>query len=183
MGALHDFYECRAQSHAAEDLPLWREIYERAFGDCTIISHRADGEHQRAGIDRSIILPDATRLLIDEKIRGRNRTTNKVYADIALEFEHRYTNGRVLPGWVNKPLRCHYIAYAIAPLGKAYLLPVIQLQAAWRKNQETWKSNFNVITARNHGYSTLSLTIPVADLFRAIGDAFRVNFTPTETPE
>lgn len=184
VAEVHDFFECRARSHEAEDLPLWGEVYKQAFGEtCKIISHRQDGDHQRAGIDRSIILSNSSQLLIDEKIRGRCKKTGKIYTDIALEYEHKYSNGRILPGWVCKPLRCHYIAYAIAPLGKCYLLPVPQLQKAWADNKEMWKKSYPSIVAFNRGYTSHSVGVPVDILFKAIGKALRLGFTPTEIEE
>lgn len=44
----HNFAECLAASHAAEDLPLWRECYRQWFpGFVAMTSHRRDGEQQR----------------------------------------------------------------------------------------------------------------------------------------
>lgn len=183
-GVVHDFWKCRADSHASEDLPFWGEVYREAFGEnCKMISHRQDGEHQRAGIDRSVILPNAKQILIDEKCRGRNRATGKVYNDIALEYEHKYTNGRILPGWVCKPLRADYIAYAIVPLGKCYLLPVIELQKSWRQNKAEWLSRFPTIQAQNQGYVSYSCILEIPTLFKAIGNCLRVSFTAGEVCE
>jgi hypothetical protein len=36
-----------------------------------MIDHRQDGEHQRAGIDRSIVLNNSKQILIDEKVREK----------------------------------------------------------------------------------------------------------------
>lgn len=180
---LHNFAESLAASHAAEDLPLWREVYRAAFKDMTeMISHREDGEHQRAGIDRSIILKNSKQLLIDEKIRGRNKKTGKVYDDIALEFWSDRDNR--IPGWVCKPLRADYIAYAIAPLGKCFLLPVPQLQMAWSMHGEQWKGDFRIIDAHNEfrgrRWVTQSVVVPTKTVFGAIGQCLRVQFQPTE---
>ena len=37
-----------------------------------MVDHRDDGEHQRAGIDRSVILANSKQLLIDEKVRNKD---------------------------------------------------------------------------------------------------------------
>ena len=67
---MHDFRDSLAKSHAAEDLPLWREVYEKAFPFFQeMLNHRMDGEHQRAGVDRSIILYNSKQILIDENVR------------------------------------------------------------------------------------------------------------------
>ena len=86
MAHVHSFAESLQFSHAADELPIWKEMYEQAFpGMTAMINHRQDGEHQRAGVDRSVILANSKQLLIDEKIRGRNKKTGKVYEDIALD--------------------------------------------------------------------------------------------------
>lgn len=175
---VHEFDDSLRRSHAAEDLPFWEECYRNAFGDfAAMVNHRKDGEHQRAGIDRSIILSNAKQYLVDEKVRW------DAYDDIALEYLSNDRSGT--PGWVCKPLRADYIAYAVAPKGICYLLPVPQLQQAWRINGDAWKSNgeikrpgFKICRAPNRGYVTLSVAVPVDVLFPAIGAALRVAFTP-----
>ena len=130
----------------------------------------APKEQQRAGIDRSVILANSKQILIDEKIRM------KAYTDILLEYWS--DRDRRVPGWVCKPLRCDYICYAIAPLGRAYLLPVPQLQQAWLKYSDDWRAAYRDCNAQNRGYVTVSCPVPVADLFKAIGECLRVGFTP-----
>lgn len=181
---MHDFAESLKASHAASDLPIWEEIYRQAFPSfAAMIDHRQDGEHQRAGIDRSVILENSKQILIDEKVRGRNKKTGAVYDDIALEYWSNF--GARTPGWVCKPLRADFIAYAIAPLGKCYLLPVIQLQIAWDRCGEHWIDKYPPIHAKNASgyggsYTTVSVGVPVKDVFREIGGALRVTFQPSE---
>lgn len=167
---MHDFDESLARSHSASDLPIWLEIYRKAFPDMlACLDHRQDGEHQRAGIDRSVILENSKQLLIDEKIRWT------AYNDILLEYLS--SRERNVPGWVCKPLRCDYICYAFATTGKAYLLPVPQLQSAWRVHGHEWIAAYREIQARNKSYTTISVAVPVDVLFRAIGQALRIDFT------
>ena len=105
MSAVHDFADSLAASHRASDLPIWEEIYRKSFPDfLAMVDHRQDGEHQRAGIDRSVILENSKQILIDEKIRW------KPYPDIAVEYLSNDRTGA--PGWACKPLRADYIAYA-----------------------------------------------------------------------
>lgn len=175
---MHDFRDSLAKSHAAEDLPLWREVYEKAFPFFQeMLNHRMDGEHQRAGVDRSIILYNSKQILIDEKVRFKNEKTGKVYTDILLEYLSDVQ--RKQPGWVCKPLRCDYIAYAIAPIGKCYLMPVPALQTAWAKYGSKWIEDFPICDAHNTTWTTRSVAVPVAALFPALGEMLRVNFTPT----
>lgn len=113
-----------------------------------------------------------------------NKYTGQVYEDIALEYwsdEYRH-----IPGWVCKPLMCDYIAYAIAPLGKGYLLPVIQLQRAWVIHSEEWLEIYPPIKAKNYDprsgrrWTTVSVGVPVQTVFTAIGSGLRCNFDPIE---
>jgi len=173
MQAVHDFADSLAASHRASDLPIWEEIYRKSFPDfLTMADHRQDGEHQRAGIDRSVILENSKQILIDEKIRW------KPYADIAVEYLSNDRTGA--PGWACKPLRADYIAYAIAPLGICYMLPVIQLQQAWKRKGDFWVNTCFQVKAPNRGYSTLSAAVPVNELFAEIGRALRVPFEALE---
>lgn len=167
----HDFKESLESSHAASDLPIWEKIYSAAFPTMqTFVDHREDGEHQRAGIDRSVILNNSKQILIDEKIRW------KPYPDILLEYWSNYE--RRVPGWVCKPLRADYICYAVAPLGKAYLLPVPQLQMAYSKDGELWRQSYKICEAKNKNYTTVSVAVPVKVLFQSIGQSLRISFDP-----
>jgi hypothetical protein len=168
---IHTFRSSLAASHSASDMPFWEECYKKAFP--TMIGmhdHRQDGPHQRQGIDRSVVLGNGKTLWIDEKVRF---TT---YEDIVLEEWSSWE--RKVPGWVAKPLFADYIAYAIAPLGKCFVLPVLQLQQAWRVRGELWRSLYRRIPVPNAGYTTVCWAIPVPVLFQAIGDCLRVRFTP-----
>jgi hypothetical protein len=176
---MNDFDDDLKFSHSCEDLPCWEQIYRAAFPTMlTMTSHRQDGDHQRLGVDRTIVLANSKTIKIDEKARREN------YGDIALEFISN--DKKKTPGWVEKDLLCDYIAYAIMPVGIAYLLPVLQLQLAWSEKKEEWlakaenpkEKKFKICKARNYGYTTHSLALPVEILFPAIGAAFRVNFTP-----
>lgn len=170
---IHDFNDSLSRSHCASDLPIWLEIYRKAFPSLqAAIDHRQDGEHQRAGIDRSVVLANSKQILIDEKVRW------KAYDDIALEYWS--DRDRRIPGWVCKPLRADFICYAVAPIGRAYLLPVPQLQQAWHRYGDTWAAQYRDCNASNRGYVTVSCPVPVAVLFKAIGECLRVSFTPQE---
>jgi len=187
MTEYHNFNESLAVSHAAEDLPFWEEVYRKAFPKMSaMISHRQDGFHQRQGIDRSVILSNSKQIRIDEKVRGRNKKTGRVYDDIILEFMS--DEERQEAGWVCKPLLADYIAYAIAPLGKCYILPVEQLQTAWQINGGRWKEEgyadqgrriiraVNKCNRSGRLWTTLSVNVTVKELFREIGNCLRVTF-------
>jgi len=176
---MHDFRESLNMSHRAADWPGWASLYKRFFP--TMIGfhdHRQDGDHQRAGIDRSVVLEHAKTIWIDEKVRGRNRKTGLVYDDILLELFSDVDRQSL--GWVVKPLQCDYIAYLIAPLGRCYLLPVLQLQLAWSRHGQRWQKDYGHRHAQNPGWTTVSVPVPVMVLMPAIGGALRGTFDPWE---
>lgn len=180
-GPIHVFEKSLAESHKAEELPIWREIYEKAFPDMiAMISYRENGEHQRAGIDRGVYLENSRQILIDEKAHWTTFTT------VALEYVSNASANPPTPGWICKSLRAEYIAYAFIPFGKCYLFPVLQLQQAWNKNKETWMQKFPCREAKNgdtHGnikYVTKFVGVPPDTIMAAIGQCLRVTFTPME---
>jgi hypothetical protein len=182
MSEPHNFKECLYFSHHAEALPLWRACYSQWFpGHVACTSHRADGQFQRLGVDRSVVLSTGKQVFVDEKVRRRNLKTGKVYEDIALEFVSNTRSGA--PGWVCKALLADFIAYAIAPLGIAYLLPVLQLQAAWQRHGTEWRGRYKLVEAENEGYWTLSTAVPHKALFAAMGNFHRARFDPVELNE
>jgi len=160
-------------SHKCEDAPCWQEIYSKAFPDMQkILSHKADGNHQRNGIDRSIIMTNSKQILVDEKARRIKDT-----GDIMLEY---VSNDRTKTlGWAEKALLADYIAYAFIPSGTAYLFPVLQLQSAWAKNKEKWINEYGTKIARNESYNTLNCPVKTNVLFAAIGAMLRVTFATT----
>ena len=169
MTEYHDFNQCLELSHAAEDLPIWEEVYQKAFPTMqTMLNHRQDGDHQRVGIDRSVILSNGKQILIDEKVRP------KPYPDILLEVWS--DKKRRKPGWVAKDLLCDYIAYAVLPLEVCYLLPVPQLRLAWRRKGLDWYNNNFKPQAKNKGYVTECVVVPADELLSEINSALVVNF-------
>lgn len=174
-GLEHDFTSSLAYSHAAEDLPLWEQVYRRAFWNFQgMHNHRQDGDHQRLGVDRTVVLSNGKCIAIDEKVRDVD------YGDILLEY---WSNEeRRVPGWVCKPLLCDFIAYAVKPAGKCFLLPVPALQLAWQIHGDEWRTKWKRIEAVNRvgagHYTTVSVGVPIKVLFPAIGSALRIDFDP-----
>lgn len=169
---MNDFKKDLEYSHLCEDAPCWLEIYKKAFPTMIeIISHRQDGWHQRAGVDRSVILANSKQILIDEKARRIKDT-----GDIMIEYVSNDKNNS--PGWAEKSLKCDYIAYAFMPSGVAHLFPVIQLQSAWFKNKLNWLEKYKTRAAVNETYKTLNCPVPTNELYRAIGQCLRITFEP-----
>lgn len=186
-----DFDADKSMACAASELPFWDQVYRGAFPNFHAShTHNGYGDHQKAGVDRTIICSNSKTFLIDEKIRGRNKKTGRVYDDIALEYEHEYTSGHVTKGWVEKELLCDYIAYAIAPLGVCYLLPVPALQMAWKTNKNAWLSKARDKGNRHHRITEAQnvyngsrwvsrcLTVSVNTLYTSMGNILRQRFDP-----
>lgn len=104
---------------------------------------------------------------VDEKIRTAD------WPDILLE--QWSDEARRVPGWVQKPLACDFIAYAYAPSGVCYLLPVVPLQRAWRQRGKVWLSQFGTRRAHNPGYVTVGVPVPRGVLMEAIVEAMFVS--------
>ncbi len=77
-------------------------------------------------------------------------------------------------GWTQKPLACDFIAYAYAPSGVCYLLPVAPLQRAWRQRGREWVEQYGTRRAINPGYVSVGIPVPRAALMAAIAEAMMV---------
>ena len=165
----NDFKKDLAFSHAAEDWAIWGKIYNKAFpGNHGFTNERKNGQAQHLGIDRTIILKSGKAIYIDEKVRRKD------YGDILLEYvSNDKTKSK---GWVEKPLFCDYIAYAILESNVCYLLPVPQLQKIWAENKSVWLKKYKTKSAQNKYYNTLNCPVPIAVLFSAIGQSLRISF-------
>lgn len=167
----HDFEASLALSQSYTDAPWWIEIYRRAFPTLvSAVSVREDGWAQRAGIDRVLTLGCGRTYTVDEKVRTND------WPDILLE--QWSDEERRIPGWVQKPLACDFIAYAFAPSRRCYLLPVALLQRAWRLNGRRWIEVYGQRRAKNTSWVSTSVPVPIAVLERAIMAAMVVGPVP-----
>lgn len=167
LSAVHDFRDSLRKSAEQADNPIWESVYRKAFPTFDAMSCvRKDGWAQRGGIDRVVVLSSGRTLTVDEKVRDRD------YGDILLEY---WSNEqRKVPGWVAKDLACDYIAYAILPTKKCYLLPFQTLRKAWQENRKAWVQNYRRIEAQNSGYVTVSVGVPVPVLMGSLTKAMEV---------
>lgn len=173
---VHSFQESLAKSHAQEDAPWWFDVYSKAFpGFASMVSVRSDGWAQRGGIDRVITLKSGRTVTVDEKVR------EKPWPDILLE---RWSDKRrETAGWMQKDLACDYIAYAFIPTQRCYVLPFLQLRAAWLRHGREWiqkaesqQDGFKIITANNGSYVTENVAVPIADLMDALAEAQKIEW-------
>jgi hypothetical protein len=164
---IHSFTASLARSEQEAENPIWRRIYTSAFPTLvSLVSVRADGWAQRGGIDRVLTLSSGKTLTVDEKVRTRD------YGDILLEYWS--DERRRIPGWVAKDLACDFIAYAMLPTKRCFLLPFHQLRSAWRANGRAWVSDYPKIVAENENYQTISVGVPIDVLFSSMREAMTI---------
>lgn len=172
---VHDFQQYLEKSHHCQDLPFWGDVYKAFFGDgIVIIKHSASGEHQKAGIDRSVVLPDSSIYRIEEKVDYHHN--QNMFIEYWSDWENK------VPGWINKPLRCDYIVYAILALGEAYFFKPLPLQRAWVNNRERWIETYHEKRIsnqlRNHEWTTVGVPVPVNEVYRQYKLCHRIHFSP-----
>ncbi|OQB36864.1 MAG: hypothetical protein BWY09_01778 [Candidatus Hydrogenedentes bacterium ADurb.Bin179] len=168
---LHHLYP--KQSHENEGAGFWVEAYNYFFPNhAAVIRHSQNGDHQRLGIDTTVVMPNSKTYRIDEKLRRGEWT------DILLE-EYSDRDRHTL-GWIIKPVLCDFFLYAVPAAGKAYLLPCGPLQAAWRANADQWRRTCKRITVDNHDpatgrtWTSINWAVEENVLFPAIGAQFRL---------
>lgn len=168
----HDFQTQLKFSEKASHEPFWDAVYRKAFPG--LVNHMlcsGDQPTQRMGVDRLVYLNNDRVLRIDEKKR------DKVYPDILLEYisNDQAKDPEKRAGWINKNLVIDYIAYAFMPTQKVYLLDWLTLRRAWVMNGEVWKQKHRRVPAKNVGYTTWSVAVPITVLQKAMSEAALVS--------
>jgi hypothetical protein len=169
-------------SEQQANAPWWEEVYRQAFPDMVSMQKiPGPSRAQENGVDRLIFLGRDKVVRVDEKTRRKD------WDDILLELlscEERKT-----PGWLTRPLTADFIAYAFEPSRRCYLLPVLQLQRAWRLNGAFWSDlatrahdGFSFrrgSTGSNGGgvlYHALNIVVPTDALLDAIRGALLIRW-------
>lgn len=161
---VHNFNERLRYSQQASAESFWNRVYTKAFPD--MVNHmpcNGNTLSQRLGIDRVIHLSSGRTLYIDEKKR------EKVYSDILLEYISNDSSGT--PGWMDKDLQIDYLAYAFMPTKRVYLFDWLMLRRAWLQYKDTWLNKYERIPAKNEGYTTWSVAVPIPVLHKAVRTA------------
>lgn len=181
MSRVHRFAHSLALSQDSSRRPFWEQVYRDCFpGFLSMTTIEPDGIAQRAGIDRIVTLSTGKHIYIDEKYR------NQPHEDICLEVWSDVERG--VHGWLQKEVWSDFVAYAIPAFKRCYLLPTLQLQAAWRRRESEWReradhkfNGFRWIRAENatngRTWTTESIAVPFELLFTALDCELRVSWT------
>ena len=153
-------------SEKASEEDFWQQIYKKAFPNMVNnMQCKGNNQGQMLGIDRIIYLKSGKELRIDEKKRREN------WDDIILEYEHINDDGNKTPGWIEKDLFIDYLAYAFMPKKLVYLFPWEMLKRAWLKYKIEWKWKYPIPPAKNEGYETYNVAVPINVLRQAVSSA------------
>lgn len=184
---VHNFQEQLEYSADLSDESSWVSFYKRLWPEM-IAAVRIDknSQFQKWGIDREILLPNGKRFTIDEKKRKLD------YNDLLLEewsvCDFDYKNKKVIrgkkAGWAVDPdKRCDFVAYAIQPAGKCFLLPFEMTRQTCIHNLPKWKQNQNWYPkpAGNNGYTTVSIAVPFSEFRIRLWEQMHRKFG-SETP-
>jgi len=176
---VHDFHEQKRFAESVRVEAFWIDIYRRAFPDMVSCHLNArDNGAQRAGVDRLILLRSTKMLHIDEKVR------KVVRDDILLEYLSNDETQAL--GWIEKDLTIDYLAYAMLPALRCYLFPWQMLRRAWLAHRERWiaygrrrERGFSCPPpARNKGYRTHSVCVPIKTLREVVSAAHVIQLDP-----
>ena len=160
---INDFETDLRYSYESSIEEFWDAVYKKAFPDLVNTEKCTDLHWQRQGVDRVINLSSGHTLHVDEKCR------REVYQDILLEYTSNDTTGS--PGWIEKTLGIDYLAYAFMPIETVYLFPWQMLRRAWLHYGAEWKKEYKNVPAKNQGYTTWSVVVPIKVLRGAVNSA------------
>jgi len=131
---IHDFGDQLRWSQDMSLEPSWVAFYRRLWPEM-VAAIRVDmnGMLQHSGVDRIILLSNGKQITIDEKKR------KTWYGDILLEewSVWRGTPDNSIVGWtLDRRKQCDYIAYAVIPAKRCWLLPFELLRQAMIWNMD-----------------------------------------------
>lgn len=155
----NDFNKQNNKSHSAEVTEFWLAVYMQYFSNMVCwMSPTQKCKAQFAGIDRVILLDNSRTVFIDEKIR------EKEWGDIL--FEYVSNNKTMSKGWMDKDLTIDYLAYGFLDTEKAYIFDWRVLKRIWRFYKNKWIAQYPKIEAKNKGYTTISVAVPISEVLK-----------------
>ena len=161
MNVVHRFVDDLTYSNNLSDEPTWVEFYRRVWPTMiACVRYDNHSQWQKWGVDREIKLANGKQFTIDEKKRRDD------WGDIALElWSVWYSRGdrRNRPGWAaDEHKRCDFVAYAIVPARRCYLLPTELTRLAFRSNLQEWfkSKRCQMRDSQNEGYVTRNMCVP-----------------------
>jgi hypothetical protein len=151
----NDFHKDLKYSFSKKD--FWAKVYKKAFSIMTgIVDLSDDKKAQAEGIDTIIKLPYGGILSIDEKMRRQYRP------DVLIEYVSNDKSNS--PGWIEKDLKIDFIAYAYMDINRVLFVPYNELKKLWSDNKEAWLKRYKIPPAKNTGYNTLNVAVPLEEL-------------------
>jgi|TARA_Y100000310_G_scaffold5228_1_gene6124 hypothetical protein len=183
-GIVHSFTEQLEYSAKLSDEPSWVDFYRRLWPEMSAcVRVDSPGKTQRDGIDRLIVLATGRQFTVDEKKRSED------HGDVLLEEwsvwkGEGHSQNKV--GWALDPEKqCDFIAYAVIPARKCYLLPFELLRQAFMTHRSEWVREYRLPRpTRNRGYVTLNVGIPPGVLKVALWEQMHRKFgSCLELPE
>ena len=132
-----------------------------------------DADTQRAGVDAVLTGPTCAQpfaVEVEEKIRSHD------YGDVLLEV---VSNDQAMtPGWAVKGARSKLLLYAWAPTRRGFVFPMQTVQRVTRANADLWLARFGVRLAKNDGYTSHNVPVPLSVFAHAIDQAHGIVFCP-----
>lgn len=166
---MNDFKTDLEYSKNANDSELLNKFYHKFFPGIIKIEEVEDLTLQKTGIDKIMHFKGGMTITVEEKKR------RVVYGDVALETKSVVKGNYEKPGWIFT-CQSDFIAYAIMPTRKIYMLPTGVLKLSWMKNFYEWEERFETKSASNQGYHTEFVPIPKEVLFNSMGEEMQFSF-------
>ena len=167
---MNDFLIQHSASLVDSNDSAWRAVYKKVFPTLIAVhNHSEFGDHQMAGIDKTVVLKGGIIRYVDEKVRYQD------YGDILLEESSSIE--KHIPGWIEKPLLAHYVFYKTP--SRLYVLPNDPLHSAWYRNKDAWQGLYGppkrAKNATLGGYTSLNWAIPIDELYAAMFSPYILN--------
>lgn len=181
MKEVHDFEEKLSESEDQSLEPQWEAFYRGYFPDYhQMVRLKRDGELQKRGVDRLIILQCGKHIYIDEKVirrwYGHILLEEWSVADYDKESDTLMSGKKV--GWaLDDSKLCDYVAYCVPERGWCAMIPFQELKTVFRRNIEEWRKEYgNPAVANSPGYQTVCVKVNWDTIVKALQYNMRRRF-------